>query len=333
MDLGVRYEVIAPKPFIILHSALRLVRIRCYERGDFDMLDRVLLGVAVLAMAVGFLWRRSISKSLRSHEPPGKKTKRLKAIATMLFIIGAYLFLTRLIALIFGGGESGGVAVEFSLWSERVDFYGFSLSMTVIYCWIVMAALIVAALLIRLTIVRRFREVPEGAQNVIEIIVESIRKYIDGQTHGTGELLCSYVLSIGALMVGCAFLELFGLHAPTSDITMTFALAIMTFVLINAYGIKRKGVSGRIKSLASPTPVVLVFRVISEIAIPVSMACRLFGNTLGGMIVMNLIYSALGRGAVGIPSVVGLFFNVFHPLIQAFIFITLTLTFINEAIE
>ena len=134
-------------------------------------------------------------------------------------------------------------------------------------------------------------------------------------------------------MVGCSAVELIGIHAPTSDITMTFALAIMTFALINAYGIKRKGVGGRIKSLASPTPVVFVFRAISELAIPVSMACRLFGNTLGGMIVMNLIYSALGRSAVGIPSVVGLFFNVFHPLIQAFIFITLTLTFINEAIE
>ena len=41
----------------------------------------------------------------------------------------------------------------------------------------------------------------------------------------------------------------------------------------------------------------------------------------------------LGNGAVGIPSVLGLYFNVFHPLIQAFIFVTLTLTFINEATE
>ena len=54
---------------------------------------------------------------------------------------------------------------------------------------------------------------------------------------------------------------------------------------------------------------------------------------LGGMIVMDLINKSLGNRAVGIPSVVGLYFNVFHPLIQAFIFITLTLTFINEATE
>jgi F-type H+-transporting ATPase subunit a len=54
---------------------------------------------------------------------------------------------------------------------------------------------------------------------------------------------------------------------------------------------------------------------------------------LGGMIIMDLLYSALGNNAVGIPSVLGLYFNVFHPLLQAFIFVTLSLTFIKEAVE
>jgi F-type H+-transporting ATPase subunit a len=134
-------------------------------------------------------------------------------------------------------------------------------------------------------------------------------------------------------MLMCAFLELFRLRPPTADITMTFALAFMTFIFINVYGIRKKGSIGRIKALASPTPVVFIFRVIAEIAIPVSMACRLFGNMLGGMIVIDLLYMALGSGAVAIPSVAGLYFNVFHPMMQTFIFVTLTLTFINEAIE
>ena len=54
---------------------------------------------------------------------------------------------------------------------------------------------------------------------------------------------------------------------------------------------------------------------------------------LGGMIVMDLLYMALGNAAIGFPSVLGLYFNVFHPLIQTYIFITLTLTFIGEAVE
>ena len=260
-----------------------------------------------------------------------KKAKRMKSLATILIVIGLYMFLTQLVNIIFGQNEKSGF--EFSLWPERIELLGISISETIIYTWFAMAALVIAALILRLTVVRRFEVLPKGAQNVIETVVEAIKKYTGEQAHGTGEILCSYILSIGALMLASAFLELFRLRAPTSDITMTFALAFMTFILINAYGVRRKGAGGRLKSLASPTPVVFAFRAIAEFAIPVSMACRLFGNMLGGMIVMDLIYTALGNGAIGIPSVVGLFFNVFHPLIQAFIFITLTLTFVNEAIE
>ena len=309
------------------------------------MLNWILLCAAIPITAGGFFWRSALRRRFPDGMPPAeslpeeaaqagnpaKKAKRLKVLATILAVIGIYMFLTQLVNLIFGQREKSGF--EFSLWPNRVNVLGVSLSETVIYTWFAMAALVIAALILRLTIVRRFEMIPKGAQNIIESVVEAIRKYTGEQAHGTGEILCSYILSIGSLMLASAFLELFRLRAPTSDITMTFALAFMTFLLINAYGVKRKGPGGRIKTLASPTPVVFAFRAIAEFAIPVSMACRLFGNMLGGMIVMDLIYTALGNGAIGIPSVVGLFFNVFHPLIQAFIFITLTLTFVNEAIE
>ena len=295
------------------------------------MLTWILLAIAVLAAGGGFLWRRNIVSKIQTDSPPDKKMKRRRALATMLVILGIYIMVTQIIHLIFGAAESEGM--EFSLWPARVDLFGFSMSTTVISTWYAMAALIVVAIILRLTVVRKLRDLPSGAQNVLEIIVETISKYTNSQVHGIGEILGSYIFSIGALMVACAWLELFGLRAPTSDITMTFAMALVTFVLINWYGIKKKGVGGRIKSLASPTPVVFIIRVLTDLAIPVSMASRLFGNMLGGMIVMELVYVAFGHYAVGIPSLLGLYFNVFHPLIQAFIFITLTLTFINEAIE
>jgi F-type H+-transporting ATPase subunit a len=294
------------------------------------MMNWILLCAAVPVTAGGLLWRRSAGRRISADR--AKRRSRVRAVATMTAAIGIYLFLTQLISIIFGTRESEGFA--FSLWPDRVKLLGVSLSVTTIYTWAAMAALIIVAIILRLAIVARFRaDNPKGAQNALELIVETVGKYTGSQAHGTGEILCSYILSIGAFMIACALLELFRLRAPTSDITMTFALAFMTFLLINAYGIKRKGLKGRVKTLASPTPVVFVFRAIAEFAIPVSMACRLFGNMLGGMIVMDLLYSALGNGAVGIPSVIGLFFNVFHPLIQVFIFVTLTLTFINEAIE
>ena len=295
------------------------------------MINWILLGVSIPVMLAGFFWHRSLSRKVGKGSHAGINIKRAKYFATFVAVIGIYTFITRLISLIFGPAENHGLG--FSLWPERVDIFGVSLSVTIVYTWGAMALLIIAAVILRLTIVRRFKEIPDGAQNVLELIVESVRKYTQSQARGTGELLSSYILSIAALMVACAFLELLRLRPPTADITMTFSLALMTFILINVYGVKKKGAIGRIKSLASPTPVVFVFRVVSELAIPVSMACRLFGNMLGGMIVVDMLYMALGSNAVGIPSVIGLYFNVFHPLMQTFIFVTLTLTFINEAIE
>ena len=295
------------------------------------MINWILLGVSIPIILWGYLWRRKITARIGKEETPGKKDKRVRTVATMIAVIGVYIFITRLITLIFGPRESAGI--EFSLWPERVNVLGYSMSTTIIYTWTAMALLLIAALILRFTVLNKFEDLPKGAQNAIEAVVEIVGKYTDAQAHGTGEVLCSYILSIGSLMLMSAFLELFRLRPPTADIMMTFALAFMTFILINVYGIRKKGTAGRLKSLASPTPVVFIFRVISEFAIPVSMACRLFGNMLGGMIVIDLLYMALGSGAVGIPSVAGLYFNVFHPMMQTFIFVTLTLTFINEAIE
>jgi len=301
------------------------------------MLNWILLGASILLASAGFLWRRSIDSKLSpatapsQDAAPGKENKRNKLIATALLVIGGFLFVTRLLELIFGPQKSQ--TLDFSMWPERVEILGFSLSYTVIFTWVAMAILVTGAIIIRLTVFLRPKDNPEGAQNVIELIVEYVGRYTNAQAHGTGEMLCSYILSIGSLLVMSAFLELFRVRPPTADITMTFALAILTFILINVYGIKRKGVIGRLKSLAAPIPIVFPFRIISDLAIPISLACRLFGNMLGGMIVIDLLYMSLGSNAVGIPSVLGLYFNAFHPLIQTYIFVTLTLTFINEAIE
>ena len=83
-----------------------------------------------------------------------------------------------------------------------------------------------------------------------------------------------------------------------------------------------------------PMRVIMIpLKIVSDIAVPVSLACRLFGNMLGGMIVMELLKGALGGFASGITGIAGLYFNLFHPIIQAYIFITLSLTFIDEAMQ
>ena len=286
----------------------------------------ILAGVGAVIALAGWRWRRdALARWAATPAPEGAKPKKKPRLPTVVMLLGLWLLIVKVLELAFGVKERGSFNVD--IWAERVDVGGFSLSMTVVYTWIIMAALTLVAVILRLTVIPRMQETPKGAQNVLEIMVENLVKYTKSNVGDLGNNLPAYLFTVAAFMVGSAILELFGVRAPTSDITMTFSMALITFVLINYYGLKVKGVGGRLKRYRNP------MNLVSDLAIPVSLACRLFGNMLGGLIVMDLLYFAMGSYAVAVPSVVGLYFNVFHPLIQAFIFVTLTLTFIGEAVE
>ena len=286
----------------------------------------ILAGVGAVIALAGWLWRRdALARWAAAPAPEDAKPKKKPRLPTVVMLLGLWLLIVKVLELAFGVKERGSFNVD--IWAERVDVGGFSLSMTVVYTWIIMAALTLVAVILRLTVIPRMQETPKGAQNVLEILVENLVKYTKSNVGDLGNNLPAYLFTVAAFMVGSAILELFGVRAPTSDITMTFSMALITFVLINYYGLKVKGVGGRLKRYKNP------MNLVSDLAIPVSLACRLFGNMLGGLIVMDLLYFAMGSYAVAVPSVVGLYFNVFHPLIQAFIFVTLTLTFIGEAVE
>lgn len=287
------------------------------------MLNYILLAVGIAAAAVGFVWRKKAKARARG--------RAAKMLPTFLFLFGLWFSVGMLARVFFPDAEKRPFGVE--IWAPRVDVGGFSLSQTVLVSWVILAVMLVLCLLIRFLVVPRMKDVPTGIQNALETAVEAVAKYSSSTGGELGEALPAYIFSLAFFMVLCALTELFGFRAPTADITMTFSLALVTFFLINYYGIRKKGVLGRVKSLARPTPIVFPFKLISDVAVPISMACRLFGNMMAGLIVMELIYFALGNFSFGLPSVIGLYFNLFHPFIQIFIFITLTLTFINEAAE
>ncbi len=293
-------------------------------------MEYAIMAAALICALLGLIFRRAAKKQLLVT-PDDKKAKKKRKLCTMLVVIGAWLFTVTLLPLLFGAKEAEPLTVEIS--PERVNLMGLSLSSSVVAMWVAMAVILLLAVLARVFVIPKFQAVPRGVQNVLELMVDGISTYTNKTAGELGNNLSAYLFTIAALMIACAAMELIGVRPPTADLAMTFSMALISFFLINYYAIRHKGFGGRIKSLASPTPVVLPLRMISDVAVPISLACRLFGNMLGGMIVMHLLYSALGSSAIGIPSVIGLYFNVFHPIIQAYIFITLTLTFINEAVE
>ena len=294
------------------------------------MLNKILLAIFVAIMLIGILWHRAERRHYRAE--PSKRNKKYCMLSLVTAIFGGYLAAGRVIQLVFGAHHAEDMS-EFSPWAARFELFGYEVSSTVACTWVIMAVIVVLALLLRVTVLRRLKDKPSGVQNALEVMVETAKKYAGSNVHGEGDMLGCYIFTIVLLLVGCACVELLGIRTPASDITFTLGMGLITFVLVNAYGIKKKGLGGRLKSLAQPTPIVLPIKIITDLAIPVSLAARLFGNMLGGMIIMDLLYTALGNNAVGIPSVAGLYFNVFHPLLQAFIFVTLSLTFIREAVE
>ena len=287
-----------------------------------------LLALGLALTIVGWFWRRSVKQ--KSEDDP-KALKKQKTWSSIVLVVGLWCLTEEILKLLFGTKEAEVFSV--SIWAPRMEIGGVTISSTVVITWVVMAILILIAVLLRIFVIPKMTDQPHGIQTVLELGIEYACKFTKSNVGDLGAGLPAYIATIALFMVGCAAVELMGVRAPTSDITMTFAMALITFILINYYGIKKKGVAGRIKTLAEPTPVVFPIEMVSQLAVPVSLACRLFGNMLGGMIVMDLLYMAMGNAAIGIPSVVGLYFNVFHPLIQTYIFMTLTLTFIREATE
>ena len=288
--------------------------------------------VLLAACLVGYIFT---SRRLPPDAP--KKKRRPKKLWFMGLIISAWFLVGTLITAL--SGKTGKLHIEFEMFSPRVELFGFSIAKTTLTGAGVLAALILLLAAVRIFFIPKFSvENPGYLQTALETAVDFTDNFVKSIT---GEFpmknLPAYMLSIAIYMFGCALSELFGLRAPTSDLTFTFALGLCTFALLNIYGIKKNGVLGRLKnmggSMPAMRPVMIPLKAVSDISVPVSLACRLFGNMLGGMLVMDLLKGVLGGYGSGLPAVAGLWFNLIHPGIQIYIFVMLSLTFINEAME
>lgn len=197
---------------------------------------------------------------------------------------------------------------------------------TVVVTWGIMAGLIIFGYVAG----KNFERIPHGLQNVVEILYEGLEGLIKS-TMGEGK--DGFVPYIGTLAMFLAVANLIGLltfRPPTADLSTTLTLAGITFVLSQYEGLKRKGVTGYIKGFFEPLPFMAPLNVIGQIANPFSMAFRLFGNILGGMIIMGLVYSVV---PVLIPASLHFYFDVFAGVLQTFIFIMLTMTFVTMAAD
>ena len=103
--------------------------------------------------------------------------------------------------------------------------------------------------------------------------------------------------------------------------------------MITAQKIKTNGFGGYMKGFTTPIPIMTPFNILSEIATPISMACRHFGNILSGTVMMGLIYGLLPIFLkLGLPAVLHIYFDLFSGAIQTYVFCMLTMVYVTDKI-
>jgi len=210
---------------------------------------------------------------------------------------------------------------------------------TTVATWIIMGILITFAIVVRIK-VRNFKEVPTGFQNVIEALVEVFDSYLRTTIGDKLMFLGNWFFTVFLFILLSNLSGLIpGIRPPTADWSMTVGLALVTFMLIQAMGVKYRK-AGYIKDLFAPLPwwcpipIFLPINVIGELARPISLSFRLFGNLLAGLIMMALIYALFPAFVTFlIPSFLHAYFDLFSGVLQTYIFVTLSMTFIAGAAE
>lgn len=239
-------------------------------------------------------------------------------------------------------GDGGfGAKIMFTISEDIPIIGGVPITETITTTWIIMAVLIIASIILT----KNLNKIPKGAQNIIEMLVNVIYKLTE-DTMGKDKV--SFAPYIGTLMLYLAIANLIGLlgvRPPTADLNMTLALALITFFMIHFNGIRKKGILGYLKGFTEPFILLTPINLIGEIATPISLSFRLFGNMVGGTIIMSLVYAMLAAFTtmliginipilqVGIPAVLHVYFDMFSGLLQTFIFAMLTMVFVSGAMD
>ena len=217
---------------------------------------------------------------------------------------------------------------------------GLNITETVCYAWIISIVMIAFALIST----RKMSRTPKGSQAFAELIVEFIYNLV-GNTMGKQHT--NFAPYIGTLFIFLIFGNSLGLleqRPITADLNTTFALAGITFILIHYNAARTKTLKGYIKHLSDPYPFMLPINLVGELAFPLSLSFRLFGNITGGVIIMALLFGGLEGVTegmeitipfllIGVPLPANFFFDIFEPILQAFIFTMLTMVFIANGMS
>jgi len=209
------------------------------------------------------------------------------------------------------------------------DLFGLTLTVnyvTVVNTWIIMAFLIVISLLVR----RRIERTPGVAQRLAEIYVSAMDSLTRETLETTSRAYFPLVATMFIFLLLCNWWGIIpGFDEPTKDLNTPLGLGIMGFFLTHTAAIREKGLVKYLKEYTHPFFIMAPLNVVGEIAKVISISFRLFGNIMGGAIIITVVSSMVY--SLFLPPFLYAFFGMFVGTVQAFVFTMLTITYIAVA--
>lgn len=228
-------------------------------------------------------------------------------------------------------------------------FSGIKITESIVNMWIIMAAIIVAAKFLTRGLRTRNPSKRQLAAEKLIIMLNTLVKDTMGEKYMS---FAPYIGTLFLISILGSLSSLLGLRPYTADLSVILAWSLVTFVLIQAVNIRSHGILGYFKSFTEPAPFITPLNIISEIASPVSMTFRHFGNIAAGLVITSLVYGGLASLSsallswvpndfiasipifqVGIPAVLSIYFDLFTSFLQAYIICMLTMVFIQMKSE
>lgn len=228
-------------------------------------------------------------------------------------------------------------------------FGGINVTETVVNSWYIMAFIVIMS--IYLTRGLRVKN-PSKKQVVAEKLYLMIHNLVTDVMGKKFENFVPYIGALFTLSILGSLSSLLGMRPLTADLSTTLGWALITFMMVQITNIRTNGFLGYLKSFTQPVALLTPLNLISEVANPISMAFRHFGNVASGVVITSLVYSALAALSnfvlgfipndfiksipifqVGLPAILSIYFDLFTSFLQAYIISMLTMVFVSSAAE
>ena len=199
---------------------------------------------------------------------------------------------------------------------------------TLYMTWLTMAVILLLAFLAT----RSLKLVPSGWQNLIEMVITALHEQIDATMGERGRMLAPMMIALFLFLLVANWIGLVPtLSSPTNDLNTTLGLALLVVVMLHVLGLYFKGM-GYIKHFFQPVAPFVIINMIEEVAKPITLAFRLFGNILAGEILIIILLKLMPIW-MPVPSVIWLAFSIFVGGVQAFIFTMLSMAYLANGVK